>query len=379
MELTVIMPCLNEAETLEKCIEKANKCITENNLDAEILIADNGSTDGSIEIAMKCGARVVNVENRGYGAALIGGIEAANGKYCIMGDADDSYDFSLLMSYVEPLRQGADLVMGNRYKGGIEEGAMPLLHRYLGTPVISFIGRLFYNNNIRDFNCGMRGFNTNSMKELGLISTGMEFASEMIVKSSLAKYTIVEVPTTLSVDGRSRKPYLNTWSDGWRHLKFLLLHAPNWLFLYPGIIMTLIGLITVMLVWGGPLFVEQIAFDINTMLFAVAFFLAGVNAVLFSWYARVYAVQTGYIVSRKVDSSEMNRLSDWAVLIGVLIAIVGVIIAIVSIAIWKSKGFGELDPRKMMRVTIPSMCMIVSGIEIMFGGFFTAVLQIKHN
>lgn len=208
-ELTVIMPCLNEAETLEKCIMKAKKCMEENKIDGEILIADNGSTDGSIEIAERCGARVTRIAERGYGAALIGGTLEARGKYCIMGDADDSYDFSSLMPYLEKLREGYDLVMGNRFKGGIEKGAMPFLHRYLGTPVISFLGRLFYHNNIRDFNCGMRGYNTQRIIDLNLRSTGMEYASEMIVQSALHKYNITEVPTTLSVDGRSREPYVD--------------------------------------------------------------------------------------------------------------------------------------------------------------------------
>ena len=210
LELTVIMPCLNEAETLEVCINKAIKCMKENSIKGEVLIADNGSTDGSIEIAKKCGARVANIPRKGYGSALIGGTKEAKGKYCIMGDADDSYDFSNLMPYVEKLRQGYDLVMGNRFKGGIEKGAMPFLHKYLGTPVISFLGRLFYKNKIGDFNCGMRGYNTERIKNLNLKSPGMEYASEMIVQCALHDYKIAEVPTTLSVDGRSRDPYLST-------------------------------------------------------------------------------------------------------------------------------------------------------------------------
>ena len=225
-ELSVIIPCLNEAETLEKVIRKAQKCIAENNLNAEIVIADNGSTDGSRTIAERCGARVVNVPQRGYGAALIGGTTAALGEYGIMGDADDSYDFSNMMPYVEKLREGYDLVMGNRFKGGIEKGAMPFLHRYLGTPVLSMIGRVLYHNKIGDYNCGRRGFNVEKIIALGLSSPGMEYASDMIIQSSLAGYSIAEVPTTLSVDGRSREPYLNTWSDGWRHLKLLVGNAP---------------------------------------------------------------------------------------------------------------------------------------------------------
>jgi glycosyltransferase involved in cell wall biosynthesis len=222
MELTVLIPCLNEEKTIGKCITKAMKCMEEYHISGEVLIADNGSNDRSIEIARELGARIVNVKQKGYGAALIGGIKAAQGKYCIMGDADDSYDFSLLMPYLDRLRAGYDLVMGNRFKGGIQHGAMPFLHHYLGTPVISFIGRTLYHNDIGDYNCGMRGFNRKRITDLNLSSTGMEFASEMIVQCSIHRYLITEVPTTLSVDGRDRKPYLNTWSDGYRHLKLLL-------------------------------------------------------------------------------------------------------------------------------------------------------------
>lgn len=221
-ELTVLMPCLNEAETIGRCIDKALKCIHDNNIEGEVLIADNGSDDGSVEIAMNHGARVVHIENKGYGSALIGGTKAAKGIYCIMGDSDDSYDFSDLMPYVDKLREGYGLVMGNRFKGGIEKGAMPFLHRYLGTPVISFIGRLLYRVKIRDFNCGMRGYVTDEIIRLNLASPGMEYASEMIVEAAKHGLMITEVPTTLHKDGRSRKPHLNTWSDGWRHLKILI-------------------------------------------------------------------------------------------------------------------------------------------------------------
>lgn len=379
MELTVIMPCLNEAETLEKCILKAMNCIEVNNLDAEILIADNGSTDNSVEIAKRCGARVVCVENKGYGSALIGGINAAKGKYIIMGDADDSYDFSMLISFLEPLRKGADLVMGNRFLGGIEKGAMPFLHRYLGTPVISFLGRIFYKNKIGDFNCGMRGFNAEKIRNLNLISTGMEFASEMIVKASLANYVIVEVPTTLAVDGRSRSPHLNTWSDGWRHLKFLLLHAPNWLFLYPGIVLSIIGFLSILVIAIMPIKINTMYFDINTMLFGAAFLLAGINAILFSAYTKIYAKQTGYIPLQDKDVNRYEKMSDKAIVFGLILLFCGILIAIGSVFVWKYFNFGELEPRKIMRITIPSMCMIISGIEMIFGGFFCAILQIKHE
>ena len=234
MELTILMPCLNEAETLAICIRKAKKFLSENNIDGEVLISDNGSTDGSQDIAKAEGARVVSTDIKGYGSALINGTKNAYGKYVIMGDADDSYDFLHLMPFVEKLREGYDLVMGDRFAGGIEEGAMPWSHKYIGNPVLSFIGRLFYKSKIRDFHCGLRGYNRESMLNLHLQTTGMEYASEMVVKSELNGLKIAEVPTTLSKDGRSRPPHLRSFRDGWRHLKFLLMYAPNWLLLYPG-------------------------------------------------------------------------------------------------------------------------------------------------
>jgi len=241
LELTIVMPCLNEAETLERCIVKAKAYLEKAGIEGEVVIGDNGSTDGSQEIARKAGARVVDVPRRGYGAALMGAIEAARGKYVIMGDSDDSYDFSDLDVYVRKLREGNDLVMGNRFKGGIKPGAMPFLHRYLGNPVLSFIGRLFFKSDIGDFHCGLRGFRQDIVSVLGLQTTGMEFASEMVVKATLFKLKIAEVPTTLSPDGRSRPPHLRTWRDGWRHLRFLLVHSPTHLFILPGAIMAALG------------------------------------------------------------------------------------------------------------------------------------------
>jgi glycosyltransferase involved in cell wall biosynthesis len=244
LEATVLMPCLNESETIGTCIGKAQRFLVQNHIAGEIVIADNGSHDGSIEIAEKLGARVVRVTDRGYGAALIGGMQAARGRFVIMGDADDSYDFSALMPFVERLRQGADLVIGNRFKGGIAPGAMPALHKYLGNPLLSQIGRLFFHLRVGDFHCGLRGFNRERMIALNLRTTGMEFASEMVVRAGLADHRIDEVPTTLGKDGRSRPPYLRTWRDGWRHLSFLLIYSPRWLFFYPGIFSLAFGFFT---------------------------------------------------------------------------------------------------------------------------------------
>ena len=379
LEVSIIIPCLNEAETLEIVIKKALDCMEKNDISGEVLVADNGSTDGSQDIARRCGARVVDVPVRGYGAALIGGTKAALGKYCIMGDADDSYDFSNLMPYILKLREGYDLVMGNRFKGGIEKGAMPFLHRYLGTPVISFLGRLFYHNHIGDFNCGMRGYNCERIKELNLRATGMEYASEMIIQAALHDYKIAEVPTTLSVDGRSRKPYLSTWSDGWRHLKVLLLHSPNWLFLYPGCLLSVIGFILMILLIGGPVHISSISLDINTMLFAGAFLIIGVNTILFSVYTKVYAAKTSYIPMNKSIKKISSFSADKGILVGVILFLAGLITAVVACVIWGSTSFGDLNPEKVMHITIPAVTLCSIGIELIFGGFFIGILNIKYE
>ncbi len=376
MELTILMPCLNEAETIEKCIQKAMDCMKENGIDGEVLIADNGSSDGSDQLAKNMGARVVYVEERGYGAALIAGIDSALGDYCIMGDADDSYDFSDLMPFLSELRKGADLVMGNRFQGGIEKGAMPFLHKYLGTPVISWLGRLFYKNKIGDFNCGMRGFNIKKIREIGCCSIGMEFASEMIVKASLYGLNITEVPTTLSVDGRSRRPYLKTWQDGWRHLKFLLVHTPNWLFLYPGIFLTALGIILMALLELGSLKLLNVSLDINTMLYGGAFIIVGVNAIFFSIYTKIFAISSGYIPKAKVQKYR-NVQSEKIIMGGLVIFICGLLMTIFSVCRWKNVGFGELIPQEMMRITIPATVLLIEGVQLIFGGFFTAILKIE--
>lgn len=379
LELTVIMPCLNEAETLEICIKKALKCMKENNINGEVLIADNGSTDGSIEIAERCGARVARIPTRGYGAALIGGTKEAKGKYCIMGDSDDSYDFSNLMPYIEKLREGYELVMGNRFKGGIEKGAMPFLHKYLGTPVISFIGRLFYHNNIGDFNCGMRGYNREKILELNLQTTGMEYASEMIVQSALHGLKIAEVPTTLSVDGRTRAPYLSTWSDGWRHLKFLLLHSPNWLFFIPGMILAIAGLLLMILIGVAPIIINNISFDINTMLFGGAFFVIGMNIIIFSIFTKIFAANTKYIPMTKSIEKLSKFSAEKGIKIGLISLLCGIAISVFALVVWGKTSFGNLDPQKIMRLTIPAVCLCIIGFQLIFGGFFIGVLQIKHK
>lgn len=379
-ELTILMPCLDEAETLATCIQKAQTFLRESGVNGEIVIADNGSTDGSQDIARANGARVVDVDERGYGAALIGGCNGAKGKYVIMGDADDSYDFLHLMPFVEKLREGYELVMGNRFRGGIEKGAMPPLHRYLGNPVLSFIGRLFFPCEIKDFHCGLRGYNRESILKLGLQTTGMEYASEMVVKSTLNHLKITEVPTTLKKDGRSHAPHLRSWSDGWRHLKFLLMHSPNWLFMYPGVALCVIGLILDIILLFGPLNLGGVSLSIHTMMYGAAMMMVGVNLVQFSLFTRSYARVSGFIpADGKIDKWLENVTTERGVVIGVLLFLAGIAATIVAFVLWGKTSFGGLTPENMMRITIPAMALIVIGINIAFGSFFIGILNIKHK
>ncbi|MCL2221844.1 MAG: glycosyltransferase family 2 protein [Oscillospiraceae bacterium] len=392
-ELTILMPCLDEAETIRICIEKANSFLKTNNVSGEVLIADNGSTDGSQEIALSCGARVVSVTKRGYGAALIGGCEAALGKYVIMGDADDSYDFSALMPFLENLRAGDELVMGNRFKGQIMKGAMPPLHKYLGNPVLSFIGRLFYPSPIGDFHCGLRGYNTEAMRSLGLRTLGMEYASEMVVQATLNGLKISEVPITLHKDGRSRPPHLRSWRDGWRHLKFLLMHAPNWLFLLPGSLLASIGLAaTTILAIFAPVTIGNVSFALNTMVYMIVMLIAGVNILCFGVIVKVYAQQSHFIpnkgsaaantVSKNSQDPEgrgLGRLTaNSGSLAGVIIILIGIAIAVGSLVSWGARhDFGEMDAYETMRRTLPSLAMIVMGIQLIFTSFVVDILRIK--
>jgi len=375
LELTILMPCLNEAETLEVCIKKSLVFLEKHNLDGEVLVADNGSTDGSREIARKCGARVVEIPERGYGAALIGGCNAAYGKYVIMGDADDSYDFSNLTPFLERLRCGDDLVMGNRFQGGIEKGAMPPLHQYLGNPVLSGLGRIFFKCPIRDFHCGLRGYNTRRMRELGLHTTGMEYASEMVVQAVINGYTISEVPTTLSPDGRSRPPHLRSWRDGWRHLKFLLIHSPNWLFLYPGFALVAIGLILGTIVEIRPFRLLGVVLDINTLLYSAAMVIVGFNLLFFHVFTKIYAVQARFIKTGKGFHAGLN--AENCALIGFITVLAGIAMTVLAFVLWGRETFGELNPERFMRLTIPSMMLILVGIQLVFSGFFIDILRIK--
>lgn len=376
IELSIIMPCLNEAETIGICIKKASAFLETHGLAGEVLIADNGSTDGSRQIAMALGARVVDVPARGYGAALIGGIAAARGRFVAMGDADDSYDFEGLMPFVEALRDGAELVMGNRFKGGIAPGAMPPLHRYLGNPVLSFLGRVFFATPIGDFHCGLRAFRRESMLALGLKAPGMEFASEMVVKASIGGLRIAEVPTTLKPDGRSRPPHLRTWRDGWRHLRFLLIYAPNFLFLYPGFVLAAVGLAGVAALAPGDIRVGGVTLGVHTMIFAAMAVLMGSQLIGLSVLAQRY----GAIAGMWPEGGLMRRVRDWftverACIGGGALLATGIGCAAAATSIWAAKGFGALDPAALMRLTIPSVLLSCVGLQTVVTAFFIGLLD----
>ncbi len=376
IELTIVMPCLNEAETIGVCVKKAKAFLAAHGLSGEVLIADNGSTDGSQQIANALGARIVHVPSRGYGAALIGGIEAAKGKYVAMGDADDSYDFGGLMPFVEQLREGADLVMGNRFQGGIAPGAMPPLHRWLGNPVLSFLGRAFFDIPVGDFHCGLRAFRKDSIEALRLTTPGMEFASEMVVKAAIRKLDIREVPTTLQPDGRSRPPHLRTWRDGWRHLRFLLIFAPKFLFLYPGVALALAGLVGVLGLVGGDVTLGGVEFGVHTMIFAAMAVLMGSQLIGLSVMARRY----GTIAGMWPESGLMRRVRNWfsverACILGGAMLALGIGGAVTATAIWASSGFGDLNPAALMRLTIPSMLLGCVGLQMAVTAFFIGLLD----
>ncbi len=381
LELSVVMPCLNEAETLEICITKVQHWCAEHGVSSEVIVADNGSSDGSIEIAQRCGARVVAVEAKGYGSALSGGIKAARGRFVIMGDADDSYDFQNLTPFVEKLRQGYELVMGNRFRGGIKPGAMPPLHRYLGNPVLTAIGRLFFQSPCKDFHCGLRGFYRQSILRLQLQTTGMEFASEMVIKATLLGLKITEVPTTLSPDGRSRNPHLRSWRDGWRHLRFMLLYSPRWLFLYPGLALIVLGLGSGCLLMAGPVTIGSVTFDAQTILFSAMALISGYQAVLFSLFSRVFAVNEGLLPPhpRLGKLPGFIRL-ETGLLLSLLLILSGVVGSVYAVVYWnKVSAFGILDPSTSLRIIIPSVSAVILGLQSLLGSFFLSLLNLGRT
>jgi glycosyltransferase involved in cell wall biosynthesis len=379
-ELSVVMPCLNEHETVGICVRKALKTLQEAGIKGEVIVADNGSTDGSIELARSEGARVVNVTDRGYGNALIGGIAAARGEFVLMADADDSYNFTHIPAFLEELHAGADLVMGNRFKGGIEEDAMPPLHRYLGNPVLTGIGRLFFHSPCGDFHCGIRAFRKESFLRMNIRSTGMEFASEMVVKASLLQMKISEIPTTLSPDGRSRPPHLRTWRDGWRHLRFLLMYSPRWLFLYPGLLLILVGLLGCALLLPGPLIAYGIGFDVHTLLYAFVAILLGFQLVAFAVFTKVFAISEGLLPEDPRLNWALQYITlETGLAVGSLLVLLGISGSIFAVSGWAARSFGPLNPDHMLRIVMPSVFSLTLGVQVVCSSFFLSILGLRRH
>ncbi|GAC1473709.1 MAG: glycosyltransferase [Candidatus Dormibacteraceae bacterium] len=380
VEISIVMPCLNEAETLAACIQKAQRAIAKEGVTAEIIVADNGSTDGSQVIAKEMGARVVSVTRKGYGSALIGGIDAAHGRFVIMGDADDSYDFTAIAPLIEKLREGYDLVVGNRFAGGIEAGAMPWSHRWIGNPALTLLSRVLFHTPVGDMHCGLRGFRKSAYQQLRLRATGMEFASEMVIKASLKRMKIAEVPVTLSPDGRSRPPHLRTWRDGWRHLRFMLLFSPRWLFLYPGIALFVAGLIIGTLLETGSKHIGPVSFDIHTLLLAGFACLIGYQLVVFAVFTKVFAMQQGFHPPNRTYSTIFRYMRlESGLLIGALMFVVGIVVTLIAVLSWQSVGFGSLDPRTTMREIIPAAVLLTLGVQTIFASFFLSILGIDNE
>ena len=380
LELSVVMPCLNERETVGVCVRKALASLNEAGIRGEVIVGDNGSSDGSIEIAQSEGARVVHVADKGYGNALKGGILAARGEYVLMADSDDSYDFGHIMRFLKQLRAGSDLVMGNRFRGGIAKRAMPPLHRYLGNPVLTAIGRLFFSSPCDDFHCGMRAFRKDSFLRMDIRSTGMEFASEMVVKASLLRMKVSEVPTTLSPDGRSHPPHLRTWRDGWRHLRFLLMYSPRWLFLYPGTLLILLGLGVCVWLLPGPRVFHGVEFDVHTLLYAFVSVLLGFQLIAFAVFTKVFAISEGLLP----EDPRFSRLFDYITLetglaSGVLLMAAGIAGSILAVSGWAKSSFGDLDPVHILRIVMPAVFSLTLGVQIVCCSFFLSILGLRRQ
>jgi glycosyltransferase involved in cell wall biosynthesis len=377
IELSIVMPCLNEAATVGLCIDKAREFLTRADIVGEIVIADNGSSDGSREIAVARGVRVVEVPARGYGNALMGGFAAARGRYVIMGDADDSYDFSALDAFVDALRGGADIVLGNRFAGGIEPGAMPLHHRYIGNPVLSGIGRVLFKSPARDFHCGLRGFRRTAIDALALQTTGMEFASEMVVKALLRGLRVTEVATKLTVAGRNRPPHLRSWHDGWRHLRFLLVYSPRWLFLYPGIAFLAGGLAMMLALLPHPLLLWGHTLDANSLLYSGVFVVLGVQCIAFSILTKIFGADAGLLpFDERLERFLRIATLERGLLLGGSLVLLGCIGTGLAFFRWGGTSFGALDESVISRITVPSVTALAAGAEISFASFFISILRI---
>jgi len=380
VELTILMPCLDEAETIATCVRNARAFLNRTGIEGEVVVADNGSSDGSPALASEAGARIVRIADKGYGNALIGGINAAHGRYVIMADADGSYDFSRLDAFVDGLRTGNKMVVGDRFRGGIRPGAMPLLHRYLGNPLLSFAGRLMFSTDIGDFHCGLRGVDRAAAMQLGLQAPGMEFASEMIVKAKLAGWRIASVPTVLSPDGRSRAPHLRSWRDGWRHLRFLLMMSPRWLMLYPGAFLIGIGAAAQLMILRNPITIGGVGFDIHTMLYAAGAMVLGVQLVLFSLLARTIGVLKNILPMSPTLARILRVFTlERGLLFGALLSLSGVGLAVYSVWAWANVHLATLNPATMMRVTIPSVALMLAGAEIVFSSFLLGFIDVRDT
>ncbi len=378
MKVTILLPCLNEAETLLVCLIKSRKSLDELHLDGEIIVADNGSTDGSQGIARDFGAMVVDVTEKGYGAALLGGLSAVKSDFVIMGDADDSYALDHIGPFIEQLAHGSDLVMGNRFLGGISPGAMPWLHQYIGNPILSLLGRILFRVPIRDFHCGLRAFRTESIRKLNLKSMGMEFASEMIVKASLNGLKIAEVPTTLKPDGRSRAPHLRTWRDGWRHLVFLLAASPRWLFFYPGIFLVAFGLFGTLLTSQGPFDIGEIQLDLNSFLFFIALVLVGTQIMLFGILARIFTTNIGILPLSESVSKLANKFTlERGIVLGLVLLLISLVSGVVLFGYWSGNSLIGLDKDSALRVSGFIVLTSCLGIQALFSSFFASILQTK--
>jgi glycosyltransferase involved in cell wall biosynthesis len=381
VELTILMPCLNEAETLARCIEKARLGIQRSGVSGEILIADNGSTDGSQAIAEKLGARVVPVKEKGYGSALRGGIEAAAGKWILMGDADDSYDFSEAAGFVKKFQEGFDLVMGCRLPvggGTILPGAMPWKNRWIGNPILTFIGRLFFRCAAHDFHCGLRGFTREAFEKMDLQTTGMEFASEMVIKATFKKLKISEVPITLHKDGRTRPPHLKPWRDGWRHLRFMLLYSPRWLFLVPGLLLSALGVAVSVALSFGNLHLGAVEFNVGTLAVACMTVIIGFQLVAFAFYTKVFAIAEGLLP----DDPKLTRVFKFftlekGIVAGLVILLAGMVLLAHALWIWRQAGYGLLSPEDNLRQLIPAITLVVVGVQAVFSSFFMSALGLK--
>jgi hypothetical protein len=379
-ELTILMPCLNEAVTLETCIMRARRLLEEQGIDGEILISDNGSTDGSQDIARRSGARVVDCPVRGYGAALQNGIEQAEGKYILMGDSDDSYHFDEALPMIEMIRQGYDVCMGTRLKGTIMPGAMPKLNRFLGNPVLTTIGKMLFRTDLSDFHCGMRAFRKDKILALNLVTTGMEWASEMVIKSRLAGLKMTEVPVTLHKDGRNRPPHLRRWRDGWRHLRFMLLHSPNWLFTTPGALLVAAGAAGEAILGRGMVRVGDAVLDVHSLLVMAFLLILGMQMIFTGLFANVYTRTVGILPwNDRFDRLVRKLTLEKLLIVSLIIGSIGAAGVVWNVWDWYSRGFPSLDYQVTMRRLVPSLTMVMVAMQGVFNGFMLSILFLAHG